>query len=211
VRLDAVISAGRETSMKLDRIALAVSTWLLLGLLVAGCSGLSSEPESLETSAMKPNEGVVVVRFLTSKVHADDMAHPQNNPDISYSVDVGSMKSHLFKLSGQKGSLKIDAKQGPVLFARKLDAGDYYFNTIQAAGGSADMAVKFSVRPGRVTYIGDLHVTIIESKGLLFSTSTKCEFAVSTDVPAMTEQLKAHFHSIPQVDTVPMVLENVSL
>lgn len=195
--------------MSMNRIAASVLFWLLAGLLGTGCAGLSKELASLDASELKSNEGVFVVRFLTSRADADDLAHPESDPDLSYSVMVGPHKSVLMRAAGYKGSLDVEAEHGPVLIARGLEAGDYYFNGIGNSQGSSTIAVRFSVLPGRVTYIGDLHVMFIESKG--FFQSNKLKLEVRTDDAAMMSQLRARFPSVPTVETVPMVIESGSL
>jgi hypothetical protein len=209
--LQAVISTAKETNMNGNRIAAAVFLWLVAGMLGTGCAGLSTELKSLDPSTLKPNEGVIVVRFLTSRADPDDLAHPHDDPDLSYSVSMGTHKGFFLQPAGYEDSLDVDAKHGPVLIALGLEAGDHYFNTIDDGQRTAHIAVRFSVQPGRVTYIGDLQVMFIEKQGLHLSTTMKCNLKVSTDAPAMMNQLNARFPSVPTVETVPMVLENVSL
>jgi hypothetical protein len=193
----------------------SVSAWfscLAVALLSAGCLGVGAEVESLDPAQWKPDEGVVVVRFLTSRADSADPAHPEQDPDLSYDVKVGTSKSVFLNGFKFDGSVSIDAEDGPALIVRRLKAGDYYMNEISVGQKSAPLAVQFKVQPGRVTYIGDLEVLFLVTKGFLgLSEELRCEFTVSSDLPAVMNALRSRFSEVPAVDTVPMVLENLSL
>lgn len=186
--------------------------FLLVGLVGTGCQGVGQEVESIEPGKWKEDEGVLVVRFITSRAEADDLEHAERDPDIHYQVSVGSSKSMLLKAFAQEGNISVDAEDGPALVVRKLEAGDYFFNEIQASGGSAPLAVKFTVQPGRLTYIGDLEVLFIASKGFLgLGEDLSCALKVSTDSAAVLSSLKSRYSAVPALDTLPMVIEKPSL
>ena len=183
---------------------------LVLGFAGTACTGVGKKVESLDPAKLEPDEGVVVVRFLTSRTEGDDVGVVEHDPDLSYSLTVGTSKSVLLGGLGMKGDISVDGEDGPALIVRKLSAGDYYFNKLTASGGEAPMAVKFKVQPGRVTYIGDLDVLFIEKKGFLGMSELRCAFDVGTDLPAVMNELRARFPMVPEVDSVLMTVENPS-
>jgi hypothetical protein len=183
----------------------------VLGLVGTACTGVGKKVESLDPAKLKPDEVVVVVRFLTSRTEGDDLDVVEHDPDLSYSVTVGTSKSVLLGGLGMQGNISVDGEDGPALIVRKLAAGDYYFNRLTVSGGDAPMAVKFKVQPGRVTYIGDLDVLFIEKKGFLGMSDLSCAFDVGGDLPAVMNELRSRFPMVPEVDSVLMTVENPSL
>ncbi len=189
------------------RCALALFAWLVVAALCSACLSAGKEVESLDPAQWDPDEGVVVVRFLTARADADDLEHAEIDPDFSYEVTVGSSKSMMLNELKLDRNLSIDAGDGPVLIVRKLEAGDYYFNKFHASGGKAPMAIKFTVQPGRVTYIGDLNVLFIVSHGFLWSEELSCTYGVTTDLPVVMAGLRGRYSMVPAVETVSMVVE----
>lgn len=192
-------SSGRRT--------LARFAWLVAALLCSGCLGVGKEVDSLDPSQWESDEGVVVVRFLTARAEEDDLAQAEYDPDLSYSVVVGSSKSIMLNQFVLDQSVGIDAADGPALVVRKLAGGDYYFNKLRTSGKEAPMAIKFTVQPGRVTYIGDLNVLFIVGEGFLWQEELSCVFGVTTDLDAAMAGLRSMFPEVPAVDTIPMVVE----
>lgn len=189
------------------RHAPALFVPLLIGALCSACFSVGKEAESLDPAQLESDEGVVVARFLTARADADDLEHAESDPDFTYHVTVGSSKSMMLNQLILDKNVVIDAGDGPVLIVRTLEAGDYYFTKLHASGGKAPMAVKFTVQPGRVTYIGDLNVLFVVDKGFLWSEELSCRYGVTTDLPAVMESLRSRYSMVPVVETVPMVVE----
>lgn len=193
------------------RRALAPAGTLLLAALASGCGTLGKEVESLEPTTWESDEGVVVMRIFTARADDDDLEQQEHDPDFDYSLSVSSSKSILLGDFSSKGGVSVEGKDGPALIVRRLDGGDYYFNEVAAGGGTAPMAVKFSVQPGRVTYVGDLHVLFIEGDGFLGLGGTlSCAYVVDADLAAVRSALQARFPRMPEVTLVPMVVEQPS-
>ncbi len=182
--------------------------WLAACLLGAACVS-TKDVESLDTSGWASDEGAFAVRILTSSVDADEPEKVERDPDIEYSLAFGSSKSILLGDFMKSGAIEVDGTQGPVLAVRKLAAGDYYFHELNNFHGSAPLGVKFSVRPGRVTYIGDLELRFVE-RGTFLWKNLSVEFTVGADPASALRELQERYPSMPAMETVPMVLERPS-
>jgi hypothetical protein len=196
--------------MNMNRFS-ALALCFLVGLAGSGCASAGKNVESLDLAQCKPDEGLVVVRFLTSRADKGDLEHAEHDPDLDYDVQVSSSKSMLLAGFGFQDSWSVMGKNGPALIVRKLDAGDHYFDKLEISSGTAPLAVRFTVQPGHVTYIGDLDILFIESKGFLGMTNMSCAFNVRSDAPAVMSELRSRYPVVPVMDTLPMVVEEPSL
>lgn len=188
---------------------------LLAGLLAAGCTTPGGqEPESLDVSQWAADEGAFAVRFFTTMADEDALDRPDTAPKIKYSV----------RLSPSKGSLRpsvdvipVNAQAGPALAVRKLPAGEYHFDQLVlnhpgGLGGGPGayvrfpIEVEFTVRPGQVTYIGDLSVHIVEKAGLLgLGGVFRCSLEASSSPDEVRALLAGRYPgSAPHIEAIPM-------
>jgi hypothetical protein len=192
------------------RRALAGAALLLGGVLGAACATFAKEVESLDPAQCSANEGIVVVRFLTSRADEEDLEHPERDPDIDYSVEVTNTAARL-SLALPEGYFSVKGEKGAAQFVRKLEAGDHYFHEISFPVGagrvSFPITVKFTVQPGRVTYVGDLEILFVEAAGVLMNSNWRCQLRVGDDLPAVLRELRNRFPVVPPVETVPMTVE----
>ena len=72
--------------------------------------------------------------------------------------------------------------------------------------------MRFTVQPGRVTYVGDLSVMFIVDRGFLgLSEQLSCSLKVSADPDSVRGLLGSRYAAVPAMETLPMVIENPSL
>ena len=219
--------AGRDLGNNLQEASVKTSfsytDVCIVSAFLAGCGSTGRAVESLDLGGLEADEGIVVMRVITSAMDVDDDVETRNDfPEVSYSLEVGKTKSvtgKLFDISRfdfGNNTIEVDGDEGTSLVMRKLDAGEYYFNAIHvlgyASGGSGLLAVRFEVQPQQVTYIGDLDVHFRRTKGLFgWSSYVPTELAVYSDVQATRALVEQQSHQgVLDWTTNLMILEGVS-
>lgn len=189
------------------RSFLSLASIVLLG---AACASNGEEVDSPDLGQLSADEGLIAVRFLTQHAEEEGQA-PVRDPDIEYTVRVGSSKSafaNQFNPLSDFGGFQVRGEKGPNLFLRKMEAGDHFLHEIVAFGGTAPIAVRFTVQPGKLTYIGDLEIVFIGEDGL-FKNPT-FNMSVRSDPAALQAELSRRHPGAPLAETRMMALEALS-
>ena len=193
----------------------------LVFLVATGCKAPDYAAKDLDLSKLKPNEGLFVTRVITSIEYEDDKEAKQvKDADVDCTVHYGTSKSRMvnnFLGSWFFGSttdrVTVSAGTKCELVVRKREAGDYYWNRLYTYDSykNAYFAGKFSVVPGKLTYIGDLNVKLHEQKGWFGTKSHRSgTVSVGMDPAAIRAALGEKFGTVPSLRIDPMVFESTS-
>src|SRR5688572_13196083 len=90
-----------------------------LALATTGCASTGKDVDTPDLGQCEADEGLIVVRFLTQHAKEEDLRDLERDPDIDYTVKVGSSKNPLanqWNVMSQMGGFQIEAEEGPALF-----------------------------------------------------------------------------------------------
>ena len=172
-------------------------------LLVTGCASTSPyDVDALDVSKLDPDEGIFVMRVLTQGVQARDGVEVREaSADIDYGLNYGTTASVLGKFFSlpTRTYIGVEGERGEHLVVRRASAGDYFVNEFSRSGyQDVDLAVRFTVFPGEVVYVGDLRFEFVDKENF-FGMSDYREFrlAVDRDGEAVRRALEERFQATP--------------
>lgn len=191
-----------------------------LALLAGGCLTSKHEMKSLDLSGLDDDEGVFVMRVLTSGARVDDGVETREaSADIDYWVHYGTTASQLGKVFTLSNfdtdyNVHVEGEEGVELVVRRLPEGEYFIDELGRSGYyDTPMAVRFSVTAGEITYIGDLCFEFVETDTWLgLSEYRRFRMDVASDLVAVRRALEERFAGgLPAIRTALMTVESPPL
>lgn len=136
------------------RTAVLSSLSLLLSLLLSGCAIKSSIPDG---EPIGVNQGLLVFKAI-SNVNNGALAYVPFDKNSNFGTQL--LEGYL----GPKGVFAFE--NGEKIFVTPVDPGEYMWSKFSIPGWAAYLhsSNRFVVRPGCITYIGDIRVNISNGK-----------------------------------------------
>jgi hypothetical protein len=148
-------------------------------LFLAGCA---STPRLAPTEAIHADEGVIVTTLHTNWPHF-------NNPLF------GSLTLSFISEENDKSAVKtFSPDKSPDFRVMKLKAGRYKWRRVTfATDRYAQLSEQtgFEVQPGKITYIGDIHITVPETWHRFGTVEIRVNNAAETSREVLSSQYPA--------------------
>lgn len=134
-------------------------------LIVASCATVQRDEASIDTSALKENEGIAFFAVSTHLFRkGDGDLTDEGTKVIAYSMSYYDTS----RFFGRTGSIEGDTKTPDFFVVRRLPAGEYSIHRMDASIGALSASVptdiRFTVAPKAITYLGTLHLEFHENR-----------------------------------------------
>jgi len=141
---------------------------LCLPLLFQACAGTT---DKISLSDLDSDEGYIVFRFYSSRMANDPSANWGKDVRLQYRpISAGPIDAWTSSMKLRGRYVKAVAGNGPSVQVMKLSGGEYVFYSVITSLQEKAVSLRFDVRNGAITYIGDVVLDVDVAPGALGAT-----------------------------------------